>query len=451
MINSLISKVRILALIASILALSAVSFAPGPVSDAAFLGRFPPLILLLITTVIHRQSDPTGWKYLASAAKAFILGFISLGVLAAILSPFSITPGESLAQSLLLSLLVAIMSSHMLTRWGNPRFVNQDFRIIFWTCTALVGASAVIGFGTPGRLAGLFNNPNALGLVAAMSFALGAGLWDSKKSWLVGLAMMANFSVVLLSESRTALVATFAGIVFVGLKKFRGTIRPLVAVLTCGVGSVIICMVLLLGRLPLPEVARRFGEDAEGGLLNTREDAWRFALELWTGRPWIGYGYRSGEHAFEMYRSMSTFGRDLVHNSYLQMLLEMGVIGSIPLLVVLVILVSALFRLSMSGMVTGTAMLVVIGLIMSLSESALFGVGHVISWLVWLAAGATVTQSSCKARNVRIGESIGSRTRKGWISGKSLLLKRSASHETPSTLPAIDSRYDSHTAGNATN
>lgn len=391
----------------TVLALTAAAFHNGLIASVANQLRIPLAILLLITALhpsvgLHRKLADT-----PRIARNLITVSWALTAASAVLAPFSIAPGQAFLQLAVLGLLVATMHAHVVRRWHDSTTVKSDIRVVFWALGTTVIPSVLIGGGADaGRFSGMFDNPNTLALTSLFTLCLGLGLVGKGLAAFPVLAtMLASVVALLLTETRTAIIAFAAALAVVLLKQLTRKSRiPLTVIGGTWAACCALCVILLTrGRLPLPAVAERFvGNDLAS--LNTRNLAWEYALDLWGLRPFSGYGFRLGELAFQQNRSLTAFTRDGTHNSYLQTLLEVGIVGMIPFALLILTILVAILRCPAKGAGAGVVALLVAGLISATTESFMLGVGVSMSWVFWLTAAAAACLGSASGTDNSRGE-----------------------------------------------
>ncbi|MEK8106817.1 O-antigen ligase family protein [Micromonospora sp. M12] len=164
-----------------------------------------------------------------------------------------------------------------------------------------------------------------------------------------------------------------------------------------GVGTAYLFGLLpsLVGSDWVQTFADRFTDPDNGDLSNGRTQTWQAAFELWQSRPTLGYGYASGMHLFEQTRQNGFFNVNvnLVHNSYLQWLLELGVIGVAPILVLLFAAIRAALLAPMGALNSGLIWLVITGLLIQVTESTMFGMGQPYPYVFWLAVAGVLVRT----------------------------------------------------------
>lgn len=216
----------------------------------------------------------------------------------------------------------------------------------------------------PGVLTGTFINRNSiatfLGIGAVMASALlfaGRAGSDNEpdqqpqgssvhgeKLWLA-IALVLLLSAVLATQSRMGLAATFAGIGTVLLLSWRAS--PLARMSALLAVPVLGGLLLLYGS----GVAERYLLVERAA--DTRGALYLQIIDMVTARPLLGYGAGSFEYAYPLFHQQPvSVDRvwEYAHSTYLGLWSDLGVVvGSIPVLIVTLILVAILRKRTNSG------------------------------------------------------------------------------------------------------
>lgn len=241
-----------------------------------------------------------------------------------------------------------------------PR-LRSDVRLLVLGFVGGAFVSVVVGFadtglhtsatalessaGVEGRLVGGSGDPNylAAGLVPAIALAGGAMIVFRNTLLRLGLVVAAAVCALGLfaTQSRGGLVAAAAALVC-ALFVARGHRMQVVG---------IVAMLVAVGlwwAAANPAAVERILETDDGG--TGRSELWRVAWNVWEDNPVIGVGlnnYVEVSHEYARQAGSLEFGeliaerRILVHNGYLQMLAEAGVIGLLLFLAVIAAAVRA--------------------------------------------------------------------------------------------------------------
>lgn len=402
------SPLRTIALVGTVFFLTAATFAPDtPIPAVAFYVRYPFAVVLLLLTLHQGASASRALRQAPKAAAALVRWAWGLVLVSALLAPFSIAPAGAVAQLAIFAVLVATMHVHITHRWHYFGTTTTDLRTIFWTLSVPVVISALTGRLRGARLAGLFENPNTFAIMALLAVAVGLGVWSQHRTVATTVVLAINIVGMVMTQSRTALLAFAIAATVLVVRKWSGRIHPTVILAIVSAGVVVLLTALLQVRIPVPQVIGRFMTGADDPL-NTRDLAWSHALDLWSDHPLTGVGFRVGDVAFKQASHLTAFGGSQAHNSYIQVLLEVGVLGFVPFAAMLLTLIRTVSKVEPTGIGIGYIAVVIVGLMAALTESYLFGIGQAACWVFWLiaAAAASATGSSAERRDAGVRRQI---------------------------------------------
>lgn len=274
----------------------------------------------------------------------------------------------------------------------------------------------------PARYRGLGQNPNTVPQLLALAVPLSLWAFDRARTILGKSAAVMAFVLfdgsIVASGARGPLLAAFVAALLYLLVRVRWTRGRLVAlagavlVLALDAGLTQIPKALTpgpapahqrqsgpaapqpnveLGRPLSDELGATAGESIHRSLFGTsgRVRAWRGALDQAAHRPVAGYGFGTEDRVFvDRY-----FGFDsaLPENSYIGMLLQLGVAGALAFAALLAAIglagVQALRR-ALPGRLEALACASVVaaGLVLALTQSYLTSIGNVATVTFWVAA-----------------------------------------------------------------
>ncbi|QIK75245.1 O-antigen ligase family protein [Nocardioides piscis] len=370
-----------------------------PSNAALTLLRFAcPVGLVLVTWALpqHRrliEAPPAARRLVASAYGLTLLALAS--------TSWSVAPLDTITNAAAFGTLTLLLHLSICRAWRVPKDIADDVTAIAW----VLGVTAVLGLIAPtfgvtnlspyhGRYVGLFANPNALGANSALTVLLAFGSAASqpvrwKSATMLALAAVSAYSL-LLSASRTAVVACLLAIIFVMVRRGAGV------VVSTSLFLVPFAVVFASAYQPsttglLEPLFARFSDGASFDSFGNRTSTWQLTIDLWQLRPLEGYGFRSGEAVFRDSAGTNALSFEVAHSSYLQLLLELGVLG----MAVAAALFFAAARGALVAPRTGVGAwlggAVLLGLATGLTESVLFGTGQVVSWLFWICCAAACT------------------------------------------------------------
>jgi hypothetical protein len=188
----------------------------------------------------------------------------------------------------------------------------------------------IIGRLEGGRVFATFLLPSHFAAFLGISIPVSAAFILSRKDWvryLIGLALGLQIFVLYLTKSFSgwlALILACGCFVFIYLDYMRVKLRYLV----CSVGGLILVLALIFGGLSLTRADNPFASISNNPMV-LRVSNWGTTLEIIRDNPWIGKGL----HTFSLiYPSYQRSGVNIIHhshNSYLQLGVEMGIVGTI--------------------------------------------------------------------------------------------------------------------------
>jgi O-antigen ligase len=201
--------------------------------------------------------------------------------------------------------------------------------------------------GTSTRLGGGSGDPNflAAGIIPAIVVAvgLGAGVHRTSLRWtVVGTVVVLTVGFAA-TESRGGLIAAIvaAAAAVILAKHARAWV---LALLLCVVG-------VAFGWFSVEPQAWQRISDFQGS--SGRDELWRAAWQMWSDHPVVGVGLRGfGDHAADYVRELGPLKYaaflserpHVVHNSYLEMLVETGLVGFAMFLAVIAACLTCAWR-----------------------------------------------------------------------------------------------------------
>jgi len=189
---------------------------------------------------------------------------------------------------------------------------------------------------TTNRLQGFAVNPNNFGRVAALLFLLGLGAWmtDEKRSFTLAFSIAIGLTGLILSGSRTALLASLLAASFVLFRKNRIFQLSLFSIALLSVG-VLFFMSYGVSLTTLFKNFSRTGLESEVLTLTGRTELWSAAFEMIAERPLFGWGYNSTEEQFSLLFNHEFYGTPVnPHQMLLHLTLGVGLVGASLALVI---------------------------------------------------------------------------------------------------------------------
>ena len=286
----------------------------------------------------------------------------------------------------LLLILFALIAAYIF-RWGDSDLLWRDARAALDCVVVLVCFSVALGlagvsdaFGYYGRLQGLWGNPNYLALASALLLVYETSRLLRPSTTFVrmlnGLVLVIGFVALIWSGSRGGAAAAFFGVVVCVLIQVRNPLSTWrVVVVALGVVAV-----GLAGRSSVAAFLRH-GEQFTS-IDSGRTEIWSefasqltfFGSGLFSTRPVV-----TDETAALMYEVNPQ--ADLApHNIFLQVAVEVGMIGLLLFTTFLLVTIFARSRVYPHALLIG---LVATALAYELSESSVFAAGGPLTLIVW--------------------------------------------------------------------
>jgi len=330
--------------------------------------------------------------FAAARAAPLLMALLALVFVSAL---WSIDSGGTLRRSVWLALTTAF-ALYLAWRYDWARLL----RVIAGGFAVLIAGSFLVGGLMPsiGRMAtehpgawcGLWTHKNTLGGLMAIAAPLcfAASLVNPNRKQLWRAATLGALVLVLLSTSKTALLAAFIGFAVIAAAHLirRGPMQALVVATSFAALAILIVSVFLLAP---QSVVAALGRDLT---FTGRTDIWQSLGAYAAQHPWLGFGY----YAFWLdpngpaywVRQAVRWDVASAHNGWLELTLGLGRIG-VALFVLQFVAACAraagVLRDPRAGLWT-PAFLIVFGFY-SMSESHILQANDLF-WLIYVAAAA---------------------------------------------------------------
>ncbi|MDB4432931.1 hypothetical protein N9135_01340 [Akkermansiaceae bacterium] len=318
---------------------------------------------------------------------------------------WSIDPFYSFQRSVSCALLYGATFWY-LWDYADRRGETSLLQIFLRTTAVILGLNLLLyGLLSPGlllarRFQGIFENPNNLGLICAISLPLVfAELFKSRSRW--NWFCFGVFALsLLLCGSRTGLVAALAGMIIIwALKIIRGN-RMATAF---GVAMFLLITALLLSNFFQENIAR----EETVVTLSNRTLFWELAKEEYIpARPWLGHGFGTDglvhDHYGVVLSDLKIRGYGVM-SSYYGLAVAIGIPAAVFFfLLVAFVLVSALIRFRKHPPIVALAATIVAGLLVGITESAICSVGNCFAYLFWTVFALLVRRLAYRDQRIRL-------------------------------------------------
>lgn len=344
-----------------------------------------PLMLLLFALVtfhVTRKIDPV---YSVGGRIVFtLLNWLLL--LATFTVVWSIDRIETATTIFGLAALLFVVQRSSSRRWRDRGVLAGDLKTIVWVISTVLFLGVVteslgVTFqSTSGRFQGLLNNPNIAAQIAALTLAIGWGVYREQGGWPNLLMLLPSSLTIVLTETRTTFIAIGVALMWLLAKKGKKGI-----LIGLGVSVPIALLIYTFGLGPLRGTWERFGEASpHGDSFSGRTFIWSSGFDLIRSMPY-GTGWGSNTAVAEKLGGFENY-----HNSFIHTAVEGGVMAPLLLVSIYLTIFFVLLRLPTLGLNSGIHSAIVLGIVVQFMESGVFGVGQPFPYLFWFSIGGAI-------------------------------------------------------------
>ena len=210
--------------------------------------------------------------------------------------------------------------------------------IFIWPEYALFEDKGTFGFSIQGVLPGI--STNGVGQLAAVLgiVALARVLHAPRYRALYGLLLVASLVTMVVAQSRSPMLAFTVAALIILLAS-----RQFLSLAFFGVPLIALAFASVYSET-VNEFLRRGQSDGEIATLTGRTIYWESSLQALRENPLTGYGANAGGR-YILQSSLNEVGVSTVHSTWIEVLLDTGILGAILLIVALVVTTSYLIKL----------------------------------------------------------------------------------------------------------
>lgn len=243
--------------------------------------------------------------------------------------------------------VVALLLVLCSTQVHDLRDTVSFLRFSFWGYALVVLVPVVLGllsespFDEDGRMSPIVS-PDALGPNAGAVFLLALTLYSRVKD--EGLRKSAifvgtgAFVVMILAGSKTGILAAlFAGALFFVVRRRVGSAFGYV-------GIAVLLLIVLALSTPLGSYFTHYAESGDAGSFSGRTLLWNAVMPAIRQKPILGHGYLASTFV-EFQVNAVRWAAPHLHNGFIEVLYNNGLIGLIPIVMINVVIVKNLFRI----------------------------------------------------------------------------------------------------------
>ncbi len=346
------------------------------------------LSILVAKLFSQKQKQLTGWILLVSFVVYF---FTNLIVNAAFGAESKIVHNNLYALPILLAcFIVNGDATEKLVRYAKYALiaimlVSVAFIPILPDVTLQQGYKGLLP-GVNFRLWGVGSHANSLGPLALVSLILLLAQPISRR-WIHHFALIITFLVLILAQSKTAILAAFFALPVMIHYRYSGLLQAsskkrganILAILLFGgvpfILSAFFLSAMFMDLGSLSHTLARFGDDSQISTLTGRDVIWRVAIDEWLRNPVFGYGPTMWDLDYRDRIGLAyAFS---AHNQFLQSLGSAGLIGLVGFLFYLVVL--GHFAITAAKQTKGASLAIyLIVLLRSISEAP-FALGTILN------------------------------------------------------------------------
>jgi O-antigen ligase len=363
----------------------------GSLSIAKISGSFCFVIYFFYhNSIFSKRSFPRLPK-----AMWWFLGYLTVYVVSGIFIPAELLPSFLTRLLTLVQLLVLFwIASDLL----QDEKMAQKVLFVFSISSVILAVSSLLHlFGAQltqfgeGRMTALEYNPGTLGVLMALSMITLLGLFlntASKKSFIRNVLLLALsfplLKVMLDTGSRGALATLIAGCLVFVLPSLNLKMRFVaIAIALAGIGAT------LYMAVHNPDYSERWQQTYYEGNLSGRDRIYSAAMEMAAERLIVGW-----QPVVNWYELGARLGEPLrdAHSLYLHLLLEVGLLGTVPFLIGLWLCTRSAWKARMGEFGPLPLALILAALTSNLTDT------FIVRKPLWLILGLTLAVGSNPAR-----------------------------------------------------
>lgn len=377
------------------------------IQDVSLSGRWGALSAIAFSVV---WTLPLRWRARPQRGLGAVLA--AFLVYALVSTAWSASPHWTLMRTVSFGVLLWAVFAGIRPALTEPAESRRLARGIVVLLVAVVVASLAYWLVDPGaaapanQLRGVFLNPAYLALLIGLTYPLVLAQFDGlARRFYVAFSLataVASIVVITLCQSRAGLAAFVLAALAYEIAR-GGVLRavvPLVAVGVCAAAFhfwhpslAAISNARFVSPANLVIGPQAPGQSKLSALLSGRDEVWAATTDLIGRRPLAGYGFGTGDQLLKA-SQFEHFAGFTPHNAYLQILLELGALGTLlllaPLAVALRRVLGAMRLRSSPAEVAAFGAVLLGGLLDGIFEDVFEAAGSPFAPLIWLSCAVVL-------------------------------------------------------------
>ncbi len=370
----------------------------GGSPESPGIGGYTRAIILLLLGIVGIITYIKNFSKLNGKIPTHLLGLAIFVFFSFISSLYSLDPNLTLTRSLLLFSVFGFLLgfNSWLQEKGN---INKALNILFIIVTISIFVTIIGLFALPARtwwhksprLIGFWEHPNNLGAFCMLVYPI--IFWKfynirNPKKYFILLILFLNILLHILSGSRSTLIASLLGIT-IWLLLEKNWIKLFFIVLILGISFI------TLVYFSPSSFYREEGSKITD--LSSRDSIWKGAFIFVKDHPFIGYGYGVEGEIFKDESKIDLEGSFIekdahqsMHNGYLSVVVNLGLLGLFLWLFVLFIPLSIALPIPFNEIKAYSVVTISMVLITNFTESNITGYStatDIYFWIAWIIAG----------------------------------------------------------------
>ncbi|MCS5480815.1 O-antigen ligase family protein [Corynebacterium sp. YIM 101645] len=383
-----------------------------------------PIWAIAIVQALTLAAPPRKGKFLPKSFRIYILLLTLFLLWGTISLLWSVDRADTTIKVVNFSLIIVFLYISFTRRWIKSfEAALEDLRVLVIAVISFIVISVL--FTAPDiieslrgleRYQGIFHNPNTIAALAAAFFYPSLLVYQNQKQKALLIIPALLITALFLSGSRSstlAIILSGLAVLILRVLRNRRHLNRLIpgASLLVGAGVITYLGLRAANRIEADAdissfLPRQLNLEVSSTLFNGREELWTVGLVLFSENPFRGYGFNGTRTALKEYRDSGLYSGQAtqLHNSYSEILVDLGAVGGLIFLGILIILIFKLMQNIYTIPLLSASVLTL--LILANSESALFGLSSLVAIMFWTLCIMLFVPLRLKSNNRNQGKTM---------------------------------------------